>query len=467
MLRYKARRLFASVLVGVGLSALVVTAAHAADGESEKTVIDEVLAVLKQRGDIAEEDYQRLVAKNAAAEKKEKSLLPTFRFFGDLRGRMEGAWYRKDPVSDRPNRFSGRYRARLGASAEVNPYVTAVLRLASGEGNSRSSNTSFGDKVDFAPDSVFIDWAYLQLRPIQPDQMPVEGGKLDILWGKQPNPFLWTQTPDLMLWDNDITPEGGAVTIAAQPLDTMRVFANAGYFVIQENSGFSGGANTVSSDPHVIGAQVGSELRPFEEVSLGWRGAWYGFRSLNQSFFQRGVNGSGGVTSSGGNISLSEGVTVNPAGTAVVSGDPVVNVGELSMYLSWRGFDEWPITVWGKYALNFNAGSIPSIGGDKQDKAWGVGGEVGDKTKWIRLGVGYYHIEADSFPSQYIDSDLFDGLTDRQGWDFTAVRQIFKNTDLRLELFWDHYIEGQLPVFATGVSGSERIRVRTDLEVKF
>jgi hypothetical protein len=248
----------------------------------------------------------------------------------------------------------------------------------------------------------------------------------------------------------------------------VRIFANAGYFVIQENSGFSGGANTFAADPHVIGAQLGSEVIPYENFAVGWRGAWYGFRSLNQSFFQRGVNGTGGTSgSTGGNVSLSEGVTVNAAGTAVVSGDPVVNVGELSMYLSWRGLDEWPITVWGKYALNFNAGTIPSIGSDKQDKAWGVGGEIGDKTKWARLGVAYYRVEADSFPAQYVDSDLFDGFTNRYGWAFSVVRQIFKNTDFKTTLFWDHYIEGQLPVFATGVSGSERIRLQTDVEVKF
>ncbi len=468
MLGSRVRRVFAAAVLCVGFSFLAGTVARAGDAESsDKSVIDEVLAVLKKRGDIEEEDYQRLVAKNAAAEKKEKSLLPTMRFFGDLRGRMDSTWYREDPVSNRPNRFMGRYRARLGVAADINPYISGTFRLASGQGDDRSENTSFGDKVDFAPDSVFIDWAYLTLHPVQPDQMPVEGGKLDIVWGKQPNPFVWTQTPDIMLWDNDITPEGGAVTIAAQPLDTVRIFANAGYFVIQENSGFSGGANTFSADPHVIGAQLGSEVIPYENFAVGWRGAWYGFRSLNQSFFQRGVNGAGGVTSSGGNIALSEGVTVDPAGTAVVTGDPVVNVGELSMYLSWRGLDEWPVTLWGKYALNFNAGTIPSIGSDKQDKAWGVGGEIGDKAKWARIGVGYYRIEADSFPSQYIDSDLFDGFTNRYGWAFSVVRQIFRNTDFKTTLFWDHYIEGQLPVFATGVSGSERIRLQTDVEVKF
>ena len=218
----------------------------------------------------------------------------------------------------------------------------------------------------------------------------------------------------------------------------------------------------------MIGAQVGSELRPFENVSVGWRGAWYGFRSLNQSFFQRGVNGTGGTSGqTAGNVALSDGVTVNAAGTAVVDGDPVVNVGELSMYLTWRGLEEWPITLWGKYALNFDAGPIPSIGNDKQDKAWGVGGEVGDKTKWARLGVGYYSVEADAFPAQYVDSDLFDGATNRYGWAFTIVRQIFKNTDFRTALFWDHYIEGQLPTFAAGVSGSKRIRLQTDVVVTF
>jgi hypothetical protein len=36
-----------------------------------------------------------------------------------------------------------------------------------------------------------------------------------------------------------------------------------------------------------------------------------------------------------------------------------------------------------------------------------------------------------------------------------------------MTLYWDDYIEGQLPVFATGVSGSKRTRLQTDVQVKF
>jgi hypothetical protein len=42
--------------------------------------------------------------------------------------------------------------------------VTAIFRLASGEGDSRSTNTSFGDRDDFQPDSLFIDRAYIEVR---------------------------------------------------------------------------------------------------------------------------------------------------------------------------------------------------------------------------------------------------------------------------------------------------------------
>src|SRR5262245_61224133 len=120
MLRIRARGVLAFLVLGPWFAVGAVPAARAADEQPEKAVIDDILAVLKKRGDIEEDEYQRLVAKNAAAEKKEKSLLPTIKFFGDLRGRMEAFWYQNDGVSDRPNRFRARYRARLGATSDIN-----------------------------------------------------------------------------------------------------------------------------------------------------------------------------------------------------------------------------------------------------------------------------------------------------------------------------------------------------------
>ncbi|HEU4427545.1 MAG TPA: hypothetical protein VFT98_02230, partial [Myxococcota bacterium] len=91
---------------------------------------------------------------------------------------------------------------------------------------------------------------------------------------------------------------------------------------------------------------------------------------------------------------------------------------------------------------------------------------VGDPKQFVMLGVGYYALEADFAPAFYIDSDLTDGFTNREGWAFYGTRQVFSNTELTLELFLSDALESS-PLFATSIAGSERFRLRTDVVVKF
>ena len=45
-----------------------------------------------------------------------------------------------------------------------------------------------------------------------------------------------------------------------------------------------------------------------------------------------------------------------------------------------------------------------------------VGVELGDKKKYAQVGAGYAHLEANAFPSMFVESDLYDGQTNREGW---------------------------------------------------
>ena len=55
--------------------------------------------------------------------------------------------------------------------------------------------------------------------------------------------------------------------------------------------------------------------------------------------------------------------------------------------------------------------SSSSLQGGEEDTAWGVGLEVGDRKKLVLLGAGWYHQEANAFPAQYLESDMFDGFS--------------------------------------------------------
>lgn len=453
------------ILAGKAMRALALAtmlAAPAAYADDEKTadkpVVDEILAILKERGDIDEGEYQRLVAKNAQHAEQEEDMLRRLTVFGDLRARYEGFWYDRDELSNQPDRFRGRYRARLGASARINDYITAVARIATSEGDMRSENQSFGrNQPDFNYDGVYWDWGYIQARSLE-GQLPFGAIAMTQL-GKTPNPFIQKFGREKMLWDPDITLEGAVATLTAAPWKDVKLFLNSGYSIIDENWSATGGVN---KDPHMIAVQLGSEFRWPAAFTSGARFNWYGFRSLDEAFVERGVaqtTSSGGTTTGGGNIV--DGLTGDPDGGSM-------DVGEMSVYLGWNGIEEWPVLLAGGVSDNFSAvrsSLFPGVG--QESLAWNAGLEVGDKTAWVRLGATYYYIEANAFPSMYIDSDNTDGFTNRKGWAFSGTRQLFESTDLVLTLYSSRIVDDSLPAHEDSVAGSQRIRLQADVDVKF
>lgn len=428
---------------GLGLGA----APTARAGDPEPAVVEEILAVLRERGLLDASEHDRLVARYQAQEVERRAALPRIRLSGDLRLRGEGFWFDEDEVADPSNRYRGRYRLRIAATADVNDWMTAHVRLASGERDSRSTNTSFGRPgPDFDPDPIFLDRASLEARA--PAGWLPEGASLALEAGKQPNPFLWKAARDLMLWDNDIAPEGVALRGRLEPTEGLGLFANAAYFVVDENSG--------AADPHLVGAQLGAQWRLGAPLELGARASWYGFRSLDGDFLARGADGTGGSTSAAGNL------------PGLIDGAGDVDVGELGAYATWRGVEGWPITVFGYLANNFSARSsalAPQAG--SESLAWSAGLQVGDKKHWLELGAAWMHVEANAFPSQFIDSDFLDGVTNREGLSVWGSRRILPNTDFNVSLFWSDAIEDALPDFADSVAGSDRLRLQTDVVVSF
>ena len=137
---------------------------------------------------------------------------------------------------------------------------------------------------------------------------------------------------------------------------------------------------------------------------------------------------------------------------------------ELSAYVSCTCVDGWPILAYAHYAQNADARDL--VTGSEEDTGWGVGFEVGDKTNVAKLGFGYYRLEADYFPSQFIDSDLTDGRTNRKGWTVYGSKSLWSNTDLNVTLFVSEELEDG-PAFSGSVADADRMRLQTDLVVKF
>jgi hypothetical protein len=202
----------------------------------------------------------------------------------------------------------------------------------------------------------------------------------------------------------------------------------------------------------MFAAQIGGHIKVTDDIRFGSRVSYFRFGNVSMSEIQTGVDGNGG----GGNII--DGMT----------GDDSVNVIEGGFYSQFDCLEDWPITIYGNIAGNLSAESsslFPQAG--KENLAWGVGAEIGDSKEWVKIGAGWFQIEANAFFSQFIDSDLFDGTTNRKGLAVYASRELLPGVEASLTTFWSRPIDDSLPAFENSVPNAYRVRVQADMQFKF
>ena len=438
---------------------LLLTGAVAAPCYAEDAPKDPALTALVQalheRGVIDEQQYTEISAKAAAKQSEEApKWWEKISVWGDFRARYEGFWYQDDPDgTNQDSQQRGRYRLRVGMRADINERVAAIMQLATGGGDNRSANQTFGGNLDWGKDAIAVDLAYVQLTPFPKEgQLPLDGTFV-VDAGRVPNPFIWKNGRDIMLWDNDINLEGADMRFTAKPADGIELFANTGYFIDDENSN--------AKDPGLFAIQLGANARATEKLTLGGRVSLFQFVSLNNAFVQRAASStsSPSVTTGGGNIL--DGLTGDSQGGTL-------SIMATAFYLRSNYFELVPMTLYGSYSNNLSAeASVLFPQANKENQAWMVGVELGDKKKYAQIGAGYAYLEANAFPSMFVESDLYDGQTNRKGWVVTGSREIFPNTDLNLTAFLSKAIDDSLPAFANSVSGAHRLRLQADLLVKF
>jgi hypothetical protein len=445
------KRWITILAIGFGFWSLMAGSASA----GEKNVAEEILDILRANGQITEQQYDVLIEKargerealpTVAAEEK-ASWIDRVTLFGDFRGRYEGFWYDHDPVgNEKEDRHRLRYRARLGLKAKINEHVDLTMRLATGE-EWRSRNQTMGssfttasDTEDYHPDGIYVDQAYVSLHPFKKDAIPLGGSKLNLRFGKMPNPFKSKQGKDMLLWDGDLTPEGGAVTFAIDPSEQVGLTFHSGYFVIDENSS--------SSDPSLLGGQLRTVFRASDSLEFGSNLSYYAYRELNSDFYSR--------AESSGNI---------PAGLSH-NRDSHVGVGDVRGWLRYSANEVWPCLLYGNFVQNFSAHDTTGFQAGKEDKGWSLGLELGNKKKVAMLGAGYFWVQANAVPANFMDSDLFDGDTNRKGFVIYGARQIYSKTDLKLTLFVGEALDEDI-THSPAIADSDRKRLQTDIVVKF
>jgi Putative porin len=444
-----ARSLQISTLTAAAAAALAIpTLAE----EKEEPTLSEIVNILHERGLLDDDQHANLAAK-AAKEQAKRSWTERFSIFGDLRGRFEAFQfdqdiYTKSAGARLQDRYRARYRARLGVNAEVASRASVTLALASGGADPRSANQTLGSGNDFDKDEFRIDLAYATISPFPKGELPgIEKGYLAFDIGKVKNPFVWKQlSVDNLLFDNDINPEGANLRISggAGPL---LLFANGGIYVIDENA--------AAKDPKLAGAQVGATLELTDSLTVGARGSIYHFFSLDDDFFARGAFNVGAPGGTAGNII--DGLSRRNGSIQVAEGSAFVNIDLIDLL---------PVQFFGTYSNNLSARPSLVTNAKSEGDAWAVGVFVGDKARLLRVGFGYYYIEANAFPSMYIDSDVLDGVTNREGYAIVIERQLLENVDLSLKGYKSNRIEGGT-AFVNSGPGANRLRGQADVVFKF
>jgi hypothetical protein len=354
-------------------------------------LVDKGVLTTKEAQEMREQSDKDFTTSYAA-----KSGMPewvtAFKINGDFRGRYEG-FYAPDPAFADRSRL--RYRARIGFTATMLENLEVGIRLGTGDLDGGvpvggmdpiSNNQSFQNNA--SKKGIFVDQAYMKWSPLNtPD---FNGG---LTFGKMQNPMLFTP----MVFDNDYTPEGGAVQFGWNASDKHTVSLGSGYFVVDE----FGTGSSAPNDAFMVNSQLtlNSVWSPkFSTMVTG------GFLLLANPAEL--VNGAVPNINTGNTRSGTTGVLDYEYNPLVFGGSGTYTLASFPMYPG-----AFPITVAGEYMLNTAAPDNDTINGvytSTGNYAYNAGitfGKASKKGTW-ELSYNYRHLGANSWYEEVTDSDF-------------------------------------------------------------
>ncbi len=450
------KRLLIAALTAVLAAPVTALAATDTEFAELRRALEQVtqrLDALEQKNGALETRNQELEAKNKTLEEsndkqsdqiaqissKAKSADWTTRLTwkGDLRYRHENV----EPFEAVDDQTRHRYRARVGVTAKVNDTINATLQIATSGGNNdpRSTNQTFGSGFD--RDGTSWDLAYL-------DWAPVQGFNVQL--GKMPWPH---QRVGSFFWDNDITPEGGAVKLAKGAF-----FGSAFGYWLSESS--------TQADASLIGAQLGLKG---DLGGMKWTAAamYYDVgavqnevtsiispNAMNPSVCAAGLLNNAFFGGAQGNTTFNDGNNcarlLNDFNVYEVFGQTEFSLGNL------------PLVLFAQYAENTEA--------DDLNTAYAAGltlGRASNPKTW-ELGYAYQKTEKDGLFGQLVDSDFGGGLTDVDGNVFRLVFAPARNWTLNATYFMNgRFVDVPLTLGGVPRMDLDYDRYQIDFNVKY
>lgn len=342
--------------------------------------------------------------------------------YGDLRYRYEYI----DDQSKTTERNRNRIRARVGLNAKVNDEWNLGFRLATGEGTQEgdpvSTNQTLGGSWGRKP--IWLDLAFLDYHPQWAKGLDLQAGKIEF-------PF-YRPGKNQLVWDHDLTPEGGAILYSLPLDDKTNVNLGAGGFWVVERSSAVDTAfwglqayvkHQINKPTYILGGASGywySHLKGQQALSLQWE-------SPTSNFF--------GNSNAGG-------LYTNDYDLLDLFGELGTEIGKL------------PVAVYGDYVVNTAAVS-------DADTGWLVGAAINkakDPGSW-QFDYDYRNVQADAVVGQFNDSDFVGGGTGGRGHRFGFNYVLTKNVVPSLTYYLDH--------FAGRNDNADYRRLQADVVVKF
>ncbi len=377
----------------------------------------------------------------------------TFNTVG-VRGPLKKADQTKD-------RFRHRLRLRLGFEWTVNDEVTVGGRLATSmnagamnSGDPISYNQTMTDA--FSKKGVYLDTAYFDYHPARVPGLKVMGGKMS-------NPF-YVPGKTQMIWDQDLTPEGLAVTytntMESSPTGPvyrevpLELAATAGYFLVQERS--------IDVETQLLGVQ-GSAKYNFEadgSTSLMVGASYYDYGHL------KGFPPLLDPANSFGNA-----LSLAVLGGSALYGDDF-NIVEGFTEFTIPVFER-PLALYGDIAYN-TAKIDKNYDGNNSGAAWALGASYGrcvTPRSWS-LHYEYRDLGRDAVVGAFTDSDFGGGGTNSKGHVLGADFMLLKNTRLAVTYFINHNMGSDWLRMVPTFGGKEKVdgpyqRLQVDLNFKF
>ncbi|MFH0856047.1 MAG: putative porin [Candidatus Omnitrophota bacterium] len=394
-----------AVVVAAGFAVLCLI------GSSYAGEIDTLLQKLVDKGVLTAGEAQQVKIETQEQVKKEvatgkSASLPAWaqniKLKGDFRLRYQ---YKHDKATDDLAKDTniGRIRMRLGLEGKINEKLLAGIGIATGSGDPRSTNITFGGYNE--KKTIVLDYAYAKYDPFS--WLGLVGGKMHL------DDTLWEPTD--LIWDTDITPEGAVIKFNKDLGPDANIFFNAGALIVDADTSSDNDA------PMAYIAQPGVSYKFNDNLSLKGALSLQAFQNVKGHVSSKysGASNTGNTTAGASSYSYDYRM-INPALEFSIK-EPFKAI----------GLDVESLKLMGEYVNNLEVSSGSS--------GFSCGFKLGKNKieKWGDWQVKYIYamLGRDAVLDVLPDSDRYSGKTGIRSHELELQFGLAKNTFLGLDIY--------------------------------